>query len=149
MCGWSSDAEICRSLAETPSATSSARPPRDELDRDLLLKLVVGAAREVHDAHAAPADLREQLVGPIRSPARERGGASTKGTGTGVSRMFSPSSAAAARDSTSRRRSSSAPQALAMNAGRAPVGTLEGLVEDPLGLSPPAGIASARHGVCL
>src|SRR6185503_6390110 len=36
----------------------------DELYRDPPLKLVVGAPREIDDAHAPPADLGEQLVWP-------------------------------------------------------------------------------------
>ena len=47
--------------AAGPASLGQARP--HELDRDALLELVVGAARQVDDAHAAAADLGEERVG--------------------------------------------------------------------------------------
>ena len=43
-------------------------PALDELEGDALLELPVGALGEVHDAHAAPAQLAHHPVGADRTP---------------------------------------------------------------------------------
>src|SRR5262245_19723865 len=44
------------------AALVTRTPPREQLERDALLELIVGAFREIHCSHPTPADLAENAV---------------------------------------------------------------------------------------
>ena len=68
MFGWSRLARIWRSARKRSTIRSRVEARLDELDGDALLVLVVGAAGQPDRAHAAAAQLLEELVGADALP---------------------------------------------------------------------------------
>ena len=62
MLGWSRLARICRSVRKRRRMRLRIHAALDQLDRDLLLILIIGAHGQVDGPHAAVADLACNLV---------------------------------------------------------------------------------------